>query len=190
MKGFDYVAPEGFYDAIIAYGLPSAIIDIDKAAQTNTKVFICTAHGLTDPIVVSGVAKQGGPISPLKSTLTTSMGHRYLDDIANQTEGALSISSSSHQCNDPHLPDDHLSLPIRMVEATDDSILFASSISALQSFCLLEEPFQFAYGWLTNWLKTTAFFLSPSGTQPDELILPSTRSVTSHYYSPYCPTGF
>ena len=173
MKGFDYLAPEGFYDAIIAYGLPSAIIDIDKAAQTNTKVFIRTAHGLTDPIVVSGVAKQGGPISPLKSTLTTSMGHRYLDDVANQTEGALSISSSTHQRKDPHLPDDHLSLPIRMVEATDDSILFASSIPALQSFCLLEERFQFAYGWLTNWLKTTAFVLSPSGTQPDELTLPS-----------------
>jgi len=40
MKGFDYLAPEGFYDAISAYGLPDTIIDIDKAAQTNTKVFI------------------------------------------------------------------------------------------------------------------------------------------------------
>jgi hypothetical protein len=40
MKGFDYLAPEGFYDAISAYGLPDAIIDIDKATQTNMKVFI------------------------------------------------------------------------------------------------------------------------------------------------------
>ena len=48
MKGFDYLAPEGFYNAITAYGLPSAIIDIDKAAQMNTKVFIRTAHGITD----------------------------------------------------------------------------------------------------------------------------------------------
>ena len=27
MKGFDYLAPEDFYDAITAYGLPQAIID-------------------------------------------------------------------------------------------------------------------------------------------------------------------
>ena len=112
MKGFDYLAPEGFYNAISAYGLPDAIIDIDKAAQTNTKVFIQTAHGLTKPIIISSVAKQGGPISPLKSTLTTSMGHRYLDDIANSTLGVLMITMSTHDHLDPHLPDDSISLPI------------------------------------------------------------------------------
>jgi hypothetical protein len=173
MKGFDYLAPEGFYDAISAYGLPDAIIDIDKAAQTNTKVFIRTAHGLTEPIIVSGVAKQGGPISPLKSTLTTSLGHRYLDDVANITPGALTITSSTYDRLDPHQPDDNICLPIRMTEATDDSIIFAKSIQALQTFCLLEERFQFAYGWYTNWLKTVAFVLSPAGTQPDTITMPS-----------------
>ena len=152
MKGFDYLAPEGFYDAVSAYGLPSAIIDIDKAAQTNTKVFIRTAHGLTEPICVSGVAKQGGPISPLKSTLTTSLGHRYLDDIASVTPGALTITTSTSDRSDPHLPNDNISLSVRMTEATDDSIIFACSIPALQTFCLVAERFQFAYGWLTNWL--------------------------------------
>jgi hypothetical protein len=92
MKGFDYLAPEGSYDAVSAYGLPLSIIDIDKAAQTKTKVFIRTDHGLTEPIIVSGVAKQGGPISPLKSTLTTSLGHRYLDDFANKSDGALTLT--------------------------------------------------------------------------------------------------
>ncbi|KAF8157252.1 hypothetical protein B0H34DRAFT_675560 [Crassisporium funariophilum] len=33
MKGFDYLSPNGFYDAIRAYGLPESIIDLDKAAQ-------------------------------------------------------------------------------------------------------------------------------------------------------------
>ena len=173
MKGFDYLAPEGFYDAVLAYGLPASIVDLDKAAQTNTRVFIRTAHGLTEPIFVSGVAKQGGPISPLKSTLTTSLGHRYLDDFASRTPGALTISSSSHERSDPHLPDDRISLPVRMVEATDDSIIFARSLPALQSFCLLEERFQFAYGWLTNWLKSSCHVISPSGPQPDKVSLPS-----------------
>ena len=173
MKGFNYLALEGFYDAISAYGLPNTIIDIDKAAQTNTKVFICMAHGLTEPIIVSSVAKQGGPISPLKSTLTTSLGHRYLDDIANITPGALTITSSTYNRLDPHQPDDNICLPIRMTEATDDSIIFAKSIQALQMFCLLEECFQFTYGWYTNWPKTVAFVLSPAGTQPDTITMPS-----------------
>jgi Reverse transcriptase (RNA-dependent DNA polymerase) len=173
MKGFDYLAPEGFYDAVSAYGLPQAIADIDKAAQTNTKVFIRTAHGLTDPIFVSGVAKQGGPISPLKSTLTTSLGHRLLDDVANVTPGALTITSSTLDRQDPHLPIDNSSLHIRMIEATDDSIIFARTIPALQSLVLLAERFQYAYGWLTNWLKTTAYVLSPSGDQPSTLTMPS-----------------
>jgi hypothetical protein len=188
MKGFDYLAPEGFYDAISAYGLPDAIIDIDKAAQTNTKVFIRTAHGLTEPIIISGVAKQGGPISPLKSTLTTSMGHQYLDDVANGTPGALTITTSTHDRLDPHLPDDSISLPIRMTEATDNSIIFASSIPALQTFCLVEEHFQFAYGWFTNWMKTTAYVLSPAGNQPNTISMPSITvepgvspmSITNH----------
>jgi hypothetical protein len=173
MKGFDYLAPEGFYDAISAYGLPNTIIDIDKATQTNTKVFICTAHGITEPIIVSGVAKQGGPISLLKSTLTMRMGHCYLDDIANDTPGMLTIITSTQDCHDPHLPDDHISLPICMTEATDDSIIFARSIQALQTFCLLEEHFQFAYGWFTNWHKTIAYVLSPSGNQLNTISMPS-----------------
>jgi hypothetical protein len=173
MKGSDYLAPEGFYDAISAYKLPRSITDIDRAAQTNTKVLIRTAHGITEPIIVSGVAKQGGPISPLKSTLTTSLGHRYLDDVAKDTLGALTITTASRDRCDPHLPDDNISLPICMVEATDDSIIFARSIPALQSFCLTAERFQYAYRWLTNWLKTSLYVLSPSGIQPDSISMPS-----------------
>jgi hypothetical protein len=70
MKGFDYLAPDGFHDAARSYGLPQSVIDIDKAAHKETKCFIRTAYGITVPIVVSDVNKQGGPLSPLKSTFT------------------------------------------------------------------------------------------------------------------------
>jgi hypothetical protein len=73
----------------------------------------------------------------------------------------------------PILPDDSITLPVRMTEATDDSIIFAGTIPALQTFCLAEERFQYAYGWLTNWLKTSAFVLSPKGIQPDTISMPS-----------------
>ena len=40
MKGFDYLSPDGFYDAVRAYGLPRSIIDLDRAAQFQTRCFI------------------------------------------------------------------------------------------------------------------------------------------------------
>src|SRR5882762_8360474 len=118
MKGFDYLHPQGFYDAIAAYGLPLEIIKLDKAAQMDTKVFIRTAYGTTGPLVVNGVTKQGGPMSPIKSTLTTSLGHRYLDDLAGNSSDTLIIRSKVRYGDDnPHTPDDSIQLPVTMVEA-------------------------------------------------------------------------
>ena len=75
MKGFDYLHPQGFYDTIIAYGLPQDITKLAKATKKDTKVFIWTAFGSTGLLVINGVTKQGSPLSPIKSTLTTSLGH-------------------------------------------------------------------------------------------------------------------
>jgi hypothetical protein len=119
MKGFDYLHPQGFYDAISAYGLPPEIIKLDRAAQKDTKVFIRTAYGTTSPIVLNGVTKQGGPLSPLKSTMTTSLGHHYLDDLARNSSDTLIIKSKTKA----HLPDDARRLHVTMVEATDDSYI-------------------------------------------------------------------
>ncbi|KAJ7226470.1 hypothetical protein B0H12DRAFT_1030486, partial [Mycena haematopus] len=154
MKGFDYLAPEGFYDAIQAYGLPLSIIDLDRAAQDNTQCRIRTYYGPTHPITISGVTKQGGPASPLKAIYTTSLGHRYLDDIAAQHPDSLIIATANTLNADPHLPNDASRVVVTMVEATDDSFIFAKSLQAAQSFCLHMERFQFAYGWLTQWRKT------------------------------------
>jgi len=118
MKGFDYLAPQGFYDAIQAYGLPQTITDLDRAAQNKTKVHVRTAFGTAGPIVVNAATKQGDPASPLKSTLTTSMGHRYLDDLAENANGTLVLSTRDILEGKAHGPD-HRTL----LEATDDSII-------------------------------------------------------------------
>jgi hypothetical protein len=167
MKGFDYLSPQGMYDAIDAYGLPSAIADLDRAAQTNTKCYIRTAHGLTNPITISGLTKQGGSLSPIKSTLTTSLGHHYLVDLTSNDPDALVISSGC--LNDPHLPSDSITSKITMVEATDDSYIFARTIPALRRSVLAMEHFQYAYGWQTQWSKSLAYVLEPSITPPDSL---------------------
>jgi hypothetical protein len=169
MKGFDYLHPQGFYDAISAYGLPPEIIKLNKAAQKDTKVLIRTAYGTTGPIVLNGVTKQGGPLSPIKSTMTTSLGHRYLDDLARDLPDTLVIKSKTSA----HSPDDSRRLPVTMVEATDDSYIFALTLKALQSFCLEMERFQFVYGWMTQWAKTSAYLLGPSGPISDTVSMPS-----------------
>lgn len=188
LKGFDYLSPDGLHDAIRAYGLPHQIIDLDIAAQENVKCSIRTAFGLTDPIIINGVTKQGGPLSSLKSTLTTSLGHRWLDDLALESPETLYVQSEMGKKNDPHLDIDTLRLPVTMVEATDDSYIFAKSLVGLQYFCLEMERFQFAYGWLTQWTKTFVYILQPSGDVPQSVVMPSitrkpgsnSRNITYH----------
>jgi len=167
MKGFDYLSPDGFYDAIRAYGLPSTIIDLDRASQTQTRCFIRTAYGVTEPIVVSGVNKQGGPASPLKSVFTTSLGSYYLKDLLQGDTDALIISSSCMERGDPHVKDAESKLLVGMVEATDDTYIFSKSLPSLVKHTLAMERFQYAYGWLTQWSKSRAYVLAGPKDHPN-----------------------
>ncbi|KAF9530624.1 hypothetical protein CPB83DRAFT_763031, partial [Crepidotus variabilis] len=159
MKGFDYLSPDGFYDAVRAYGLPEAIISLDTDAQTQTRCFIRTAYGITKPITVSGVNKQGGALSPLKSTFTTSMGHYYLVDLLKEDSKALIVKTLSLENDDPHTPLSKLKLLVAMVEATDDTYIFHTELLPLIRVTLSMERFQYAYGWITQWLKSKAYLL-------------------------------
>jgi hypothetical protein len=161
MKGFDYLSPSGFYDAVRAYGLPDDIIKLDTAAQDQVRCFIQTAYGATDPIVVSGVSKQGGPVSPLKSTFTTSMGHYYLQDCFKADGDALVVTSGSSERNEPHFKNAEEKLLVAMVEATDDTYIFSRSVDSLIENTLKMERFQYAYGWQTQWTKSFAYVLTP-----------------------------
>jgi hypothetical protein len=166
-KGFDHLSPEGFYDAVRAYGLPESIIDLDRAAQHQTKCYIRTAYGATDPIIVSGLNKQGGAASPLKSTFTTSLGHYFLNDLLSEDPDALVLTTGSMLRDDPHLTDAKHSLLVAMVEATDDSYIFTKTLESLRRNALAMERFQYAYGWLTQWAKSRAYVLAASENYPD-----------------------
>ncbi|KAH7875505.1 uncharacterized protein C8R40DRAFT_1170604 [Lentinula edodes] len=178
IKGFDYLAPEGFYDIIEAIGLPDSIAKLDQAAQKDNNCIIRTAHGLTKPIIINGVTKQGGPLSPLKSTLTTSMGHHYLNDLLLQDPDALIISSTNQRKDDPHLSDDNLVARIGMTEATDDSYIFPRTLQSLQKNMLHMEQFQYAYGWLTQWSKAKAYVLNGAGPQPEKVTFESISTTS------------
>ena len=174
IKGFDYLSPEGFYDEIWAYSLPSTIIDLDKAAQAQVQCFIHTAYGTTSLITISGVSKQGGPASPLKLMFTTSMGHYYL---IYKDKDALMITPTSNKCRDPHLMDTQLQLQVAMVEATDSSYIFSWSTDSLIWNTLTMERFQYAYRWQIQWVKLNAYIIAlvKDKTYPDTITF---KSVT------------
>ena len=65
-----------------------------------------------------------------------------------------------------------------MVDATDDSYLFALTLTTLRKLCLEAERFQYAYGWLTQWSKTKAFVICPNGTPPPTISMPSITVAT------------
>ena len=60
-----------------------------------------------------------------------------------------------------------------MVEATDDSYIFATNPKSLAKFCLEMEQFQYAYGWLTQWAKTSAYIINPQGEVDKTIKMPS-----------------
>ncbi|KAJ7912039.1 hypothetical protein B0H13DRAFT_2232591 [Mycena leptocephala] len=87
-----------------------------------------------------------------------------------QMKGFDYLSPQGIHSLNPHLPNDSLTSKITMVEATDDSYIFAHTIPALRRNVLAMEHFQYAYGWQTQWSKSLAYVLEPSGPPPDSLV--------------------
>ncbi|KZV82964.1 hypothetical protein EXIGLDRAFT_736049 [Exidia glandulosa HHB12029] len=95
-------------------------------------------------------------------------------------DGALSIRTSSAVKGEVHTPDDRAILRVSMIEATDDSYLFATSRPAMSLFCLMMERFQFAYGWLTQWSKTVMYVVGPiPPNTPARMSMPSITNKPS-----------
>ncbi|KAF5382054.1 hypothetical protein D9615_004273 [Tricholomella constricta] len=146
-KGFDMLEPEGFYDALAAYHLPSSIALLDASAQREVPYQVKTAYGLTDTFIVDGVTKQGGSISPLKCTITTSLLSHWLSDVSSHLERPLVVSSHQNRTGKPHVPSDSVTVPLSMVEAMDDSIIWDTDWPVLIHKARLADRFQSTYGW-------------------------------------------
>jgi hypothetical protein len=156
-KGFDMLEPQGFYDALTAYGLPDSIAALDQSSQTDVPYSVKTTYGFTDSFIVNGVTKQGGSLSPLKCTLTTSMCHHWLSDLSTHLHGHLLLQSQVASQNTLHTPLDHIVQPVTMVEAMDDSILFSTLLPTLLSLARDADRFQATYGWETEWQKSCLY---------------------------------
>ncbi len=167
-KGFDFLAPEGFYDAVATYGLPPEISQLDQSFQMDVQCQIHMAYGDTDVLLINGVTCQGRPLSPFKSALTMSLGHCWLSD----SFGIMVQSLLAHK-GEPHTPLDDIMVKVAMVEATDDSLLFADSIIKLWEMCISMEWFQFAYGWMTAWDKSEVSIINSDSYISPSIQMPS-----------------
>ncbi|PFH45728.1 hypothetical protein AMATHDRAFT_51507 [Amanita thiersii Skay4041] len=136
-------------------------MNLDISAQLNVPYNMKTAYGYTPTFVITGVTKQGGPLSPLKSTLTTSLGNLWLHNLVFEfLDPPLTVSTLHHKLQDFHTPTDLLLLHPTMVEAMDDSLLFACTFLHLNQLCFQQESFQASYGWETNWEKSSLYVLN------------------------------
>lgn len=171
-KGFDMLEPQGFYDALAAYSLPSAIADLDRSAQSNVPYRVKTAYGFTSFFPVHGVTKQGGSLSPLKCTLTTSLCNRWLQDSQQRTPGQLLIQTHNARQGIFHEPADNICLPLSMIEAMDDSLLISPDLPSLSTAARMADRFQATNGWETNWLKSRLYVYQAS---PD--VIPANRCI-------------
>ncbi|KAF5376479.1 hypothetical protein D9615_008627 [Tricholomella constricta] len=170
-KGFDMLEPEGFYDALAAYHLPPSISLLDASSQREVPYQVKTAYGLTDAFVVDGVTKQGGSLSPLKCTITTSLLSHWLSDVSTPLEQPLTLTS--HQCcvGSPHVPSDSVSVSLTMVEAMDDSIVWDTSWPALLHKARLADRFQATYGWETAWRKSAVYVFNADFHPPNQTVV-------------------
>jgi hypothetical protein len=172
-KGFDMLEPEGFYDALTAYGLPRAIADLDRSAQEDVPYRVKTAYGFTDPFIVNGVTKQGGSLSPLKCTLTTSLCNRWISDRRQDSPGSFVVSTHSARIHQPHTPPDRIKLEISMIEAMDDSLLLSSDLPSLKRMAWDADRFQATYGWETAWPKSALYTFNAPPPSLFEARMPS-----------------
>ena len=172
-KGFDMLEPQGFYDAILAYGLPQSIIDLDHSAQENVPYRIKTAYGFTDTFIVNGVTKQGGSLSPLKCTLTTSLCNRWIADRCMDFTGSISIMSHSARTSRGHTPSDRFQLSLSVIEAMDDSLIPSSDLPSLKRVAAEADRFQATYGWETSWPKSALYVYNTPPPSSEDARMPS-----------------
>lgn len=173
MKGFDFLSPLGFHDAIKAYGLPHNIAELDKAAIDDNRCIPRTAYGLADSFRVSGLTKQGSILSPTKSVMTTGMFHRWIDDEMEEEDGKLVVRSAMREKRKSHYPDDREEFTILMAEMMDDSLIFGTTPEFIQKATGLAERIQFVYGWMTSWGKSKCYVLNADEHTPTHILFPS-----------------
>ncbi|KAF5373304.1 hypothetical protein D9615_007407 [Tricholomella constricta] len=170
-KGFDMLEPEGFYDALAAYHLPSSIALLDASAQREVPYQVKTVYGLTETFVVDGVTKQGGSLSPLKCTITTSLLSHWLSDVSSSLQRPLLVTSHQSRAGKPHVPSDSAAVPLSMVEAMDDSIIWDVDWSALIHKARLADRFQSTYGWETAWRKSAVYAFNGDFDPPNQDVI-------------------
>lgn len=173
MKGFDFLSPTGFHDAIQAFGLPEEVAQLDIAAQENNTVLARTAYGIADPFQVSGLTKIGGNLSPLKYILTASLANWWIKDLYRELDGELVFRTTSSLAGKEHSPDDESKVLVRLLEAMDDNIILAKDERTLKAIARAHETFQLAYGGQTQWPKSSLTVFSPNSDCPDSIIIPS-----------------
>ena len=174
-KGFDHLHPSGPSDALLAYGFPQSVVDLISAGHHQVPFRVRTAYGDSEQFTISGLTRQGEPMGPIKSTLTTSLGNRWLNDLMVNDERVV-IQTQTSRDGSWNSPADSLRVCLTEVEMMDDSLLFSLTLPGVARLCSWGERFQFPYNWQTSWEKSSVHVLGlhPNDRDPPpSIVLPT-----------------
>ncbi|KAF8169247.1 hypothetical protein BJ912DRAFT_862213 [Pholiota molesta] len=117
------------------------------------------------------------------------MANRWISDLINDVDGALTISSHNARTNNHHSPPDNIKLPVCMTEAMDDSLLITLTLPAMMKAALHADQFQVTYGWESEWRKSMFYAYRAPDFPPNQANLHiSIPSV--NYANPSSPETF
>ena len=165
-KGFDHLHPSGPSDALLAYGFPQSVVDLISAGHHQVPFRVRTAYGDSEQFLISGLTRQGEPMGPIKSTLTTSLGNRWLNDLMVNDDRVV-IQTQTSRDGSWNSPADSLRVRLTEVEMMDDSLLFSLTLPGVAKLCSWGERFQFPYNWQTSWEKSSVHVLGLHSNEPD-----------------------
>lgn len=170
-KGFDQAHGSAVPDFMSFFGISEKALSFDRARTTAVSLKVRVHNRLSTPIITDGQTKQGDSFSMIKYVLMTAMAAWWLHDMDTET-GIVIATPNKMNGRQAHQPADYLKIVLKILSATDDTILLAKNVEQLRTMIYDMEVFQRAYNMKTEWDKpdkSTLFLLGKIPKSDQEL---------------------
>jgi hypothetical protein len=147
-QGFDFLHRDGFEDAVDFFGLPHELLLFEDERARAVTLTPLVRGSACETITTDGLTKQGDPMSPLKYVLTLAMAQWWIDDSLAHT--GVVVRDRRRGVHTIHT---RKTVRIRMLAATDDTLLLGWSKDELMLLVTALQIFQAAYNMETEWDK-------------------------------------
>lgn len=183
VQGFDRLDQSAFEDALAYFGFDPDIIEFERARLRDCRIRVKSQDGICEEsFLTSGQTRQGDACPSLRYAFSIAL--LLVKAFTGAARHFPPIGTMSSALQTIHDDPKFSKVVLRLLEATDDSLIVARSWNSLGELTKLAEAFQYAYNIVTNWgnaEKTVAFTLGkapPDAPQSIEIDVSSTRTVS------------